>query len=411
MRRLLLYLGHSTPVGPMESSTLVARAIARHGKKFDYSLWQVTALRERSIISCSVHGKFEASPQRHLYADHGGCWPCFTEAAGTAFFAQARAKFGLRFDYTRFKYANAKTLSTIVCPEHGAFEQSPDKHLSSKYGCPHCGNNGKATSNKGRKRANLKIRISAEDYRIRFEGKHGNKYRLDLTGYEKLTASTVVLHCPEHGESTYTAAALLRSRHGCKKCGLAAAASSRLKSYADFVTKANKVHGGAYAYTATAEASYTSRKSMLTVVCPKHGEFRKTAQKHLAGQGCWQCKVAELLTAGKLPGGYGPRFFKDNPEACNAPAVLYYLKVGSAYKIGITTHLYNRLKSIKSVSGKAVTLLDSVILPLKQAYDYEQAMLEQHKEHRTYRRWSTEVFSKDVLAGTRLQEFHLGEED
>jgi len=52
---------------------------------------------------------------------------------------RAISRFGERFDYSRVEYINSSTKVTIVCSEHGAFNQWPSDHLNSKHGCPKCG--------------------------------------------------------------------------------------------------------------------------------------------------------------------------------------------------------------------------------------------------------------------------------
>ena len=54
------------------------------------------------------------------------------------FLNKANEKFNNKFDYSKFKYKNAKTKSIIICPIHKEFEQNPDKHLQNIYGCPSC---------------------------------------------------------------------------------------------------------------------------------------------------------------------------------------------------------------------------------------------------------------------------------
>ena len=45
---------------------------------------------------------------------------------------------GDKYDYSQVVYAGQKTPVTIICPEHGAFQQTPYHHLSRKQGCPVC---------------------------------------------------------------------------------------------------------------------------------------------------------------------------------------------------------------------------------------------------------------------------------
>lgn len=54
-----------------------------------------------------------------------------------SFVAEAQAKHGNKYDYSKVKYIDARTKVCIVCPEHGEFLQNPSGHLSGK-GCPKC---------------------------------------------------------------------------------------------------------------------------------------------------------------------------------------------------------------------------------------------------------------------------------
>lgn len=55
-----------------------------------------------------------------------------------SFIAEARAKHGDRYDYSKVNYVNSATKVCIICPEHGEFLQSPSGHLGGN-GCPKCG--------------------------------------------------------------------------------------------------------------------------------------------------------------------------------------------------------------------------------------------------------------------------------
>lgn len=43
------------------------------------------------------------------------------------------------YDYSKVKYVNTKTKVIIICPEHGEFLQTPEKHMLGQ-GCPKCSN-------------------------------------------------------------------------------------------------------------------------------------------------------------------------------------------------------------------------------------------------------------------------------
>ena len=44
---------------------------------------------------------------------------------------------GDRYDYSKVVYADMNSKVTIICPEHGEFEQTPNMHLRGR-GCPYC---------------------------------------------------------------------------------------------------------------------------------------------------------------------------------------------------------------------------------------------------------------------------------
>ncbi len=57
------------------------------------------------------------------------------------FEAKSRKVHGDLYDYSLVDYINAHTKVTIVCKKHGKFEQTPNNHLWDNNGCPPCKNN------------------------------------------------------------------------------------------------------------------------------------------------------------------------------------------------------------------------------------------------------------------------------
>lgn len=47
----------------------------------------------------------------------------------------ANEKFNGKYSYDKFSFKNMTTKSTITCPKHGDFVQTPSKHLLGR-GCP-----------------------------------------------------------------------------------------------------------------------------------------------------------------------------------------------------------------------------------------------------------------------------------
>lgn len=53
------------------------------------------------------------------------------------FIEDAKEIHGNRYDYSKAEYVHSHTPLTIICPEHGEFQQTPNSHLQGK-GCPRC---------------------------------------------------------------------------------------------------------------------------------------------------------------------------------------------------------------------------------------------------------------------------------
>ena len=116
----------------------ITKARKVHGNKYDYSKVQYTDNQSRVIIICPDHGRFEQDPSNHLQGK--GCRKCYVEAATKTteqFIADAKKVHGNKYDYSKVEYMNYAVKVTIICPEHGDFEQIPGGHLRGN-GCPQC---------------------------------------------------------------------------------------------------------------------------------------------------------------------------------------------------------------------------------------------------------------------------------
>lgn len=317
------------------------------------------------------------------------------EARKEAFFAEATRVHNEKFDYSKVEYVNAKTPVIIICPTHGEFQQEPYKHTHTTYGCQSCWDEKHTQILKARVRTwQTKDYIGVEEYLQRIN--LSTKYSIDVSNYTGLSVGTVTITCPNHGSRTVVPKVLLVNQHPCLGCAIESSKNHKLKGYDQFLVAARELHGDKYEYPFPEE--YVNRKSVLTVRCEDHGDFLKKAQKHLSGQGCNRCRIDELIRSGQLPGGYDDRLFAEHPEIGAEPGTLYYLRVGRNYKIGITRNrLERRLASIRSESKQEVTVLGTVETTLQQAYVWEQKILQRFDEVRVIRRWSTELFSEDIL--------------
>lgn len=168
------------------------------------------------------------------------------------------------YDYSKVEYVNAHTPVTIICPIHGGFLQKPVVHYNLKSGCPRC-NGGTA--------------YNLEKFIQKAQKVHKRKYGYSKVAY-KNNSTPVVIECNVHGTFVQTPKVHLRGG-GCPTC------KGGLKdSYESFVQKAKIKHGGQYSYEFV---EYVNSSTKITITCNKHGNFNKTPNAFLSGQGCPTC--------------------------------------------------------------------------------------------------------------------------
>lgn len=242
---------------------------------------------------------------------------------------------------------------------------------------------------------------SKEEFLEKVYKKFGNKFTFDLTNYSGITGNKIKVICSIHGEFLQVPRNLLQPncKTGCKQCGLNSKNKSKTKDSDDFLIKANEIHNNKYEYKLE---NYKNRKSKIVVICKKHGEFVKSAQKHLSGQGCFKCRMKELVEQNILVGGYSEDLFNNKPELKTQKAYLYYLSLnnGKMFKIGITTKLESRMRGIKcNAKGfiKKIDILWTIEDTLYNCFKKEQEILNKYQENRIFMKFSTELFNKNII--------------
>jgi len=127
-----------------DKTSFINQAKEKYGKQFSYEKMIYVRSKSKIIITCSLHGDFEQSPQNHLRFI--GCIKCQAEHKRKLysddtkkFVRKAIEKYGDRYGYDRVDYKNSRSKIIIGCKIHGGFLQSPNVHLSGS-GCPRCNN-------------------------------------------------------------------------------------------------------------------------------------------------------------------------------------------------------------------------------------------------------------------------------
>lgn len=123
--------------------SFIERSNKIHNNKYDYSKVDWVNTKIKVEIICPVHGSFFQKPYKHLEGQ--GCPDCRKNATVTQseFIRRAKEIHGENtYDYSCVEYKTMWTPVEIICPVHGAFLQTPAKHVKTgKYaaeGCPAC---------------------------------------------------------------------------------------------------------------------------------------------------------------------------------------------------------------------------------------------------------------------------------
>ena len=169
-----------------------------------------------------------------------------------------------RYDYSKVNYINAKTKVTIICSEHGEFQQTPSNHLSN-YNCQKCAKN---------------FQLDTNSYIEKAKVIHNDKYDYSKVEYVN-TDTQIIIICREHGEFIQIPDFHINRKCGCPKC------SNNVKlNILEFIEKAEKIHGNKYDYS---KVEYVNNYTSVIIICKKHGEFLQKPFVHLLQHGCPSC--------------------------------------------------------------------------------------------------------------------------
>lgn len=123
----------------------IAKAVAVHGDKYDYSESVYKGGKVELKIICRIHlTSFFQTPSNHIYGACG-CPTCGLALLGGSqlltkdeFIQNARNVHGDLYDYGEVIYENNHSKVKIRCIKHGLFDQTPINHIYNNAGCPLC---------------------------------------------------------------------------------------------------------------------------------------------------------------------------------------------------------------------------------------------------------------------------------
>lgn len=285
--------------------------------------------------------------------------------------SRCRAVHGDKYDYSKVVFSKMVEKVIITCPVHGDFGQALTRHINNASGCKSCGY-GKSP---GKKR-------TLQEFMENAKVVHSDMYTYDKVTYVNGTEK-VLITCPQHGDFLQKPSNHL-SGNGCPGCG-------KIKYLAKTQLTRDKAIERIKLHSPTSwdfrKFSYSSAHKHCTVTCKEHGDYEVVVNNLFNGRGCPQCASS----------GFKYR----------NPAILYYVRVGNLYKIGITNnsvhtrftrqekHNMTVLAILHFETGKSCHKVEQAILQANKSYLYEGK--------RVLKSGNTELFTKDILPGFRNQ--------
>jgi len=167
-----------------------------HGNKYEYPDFIYLHNKQKINIICKKHGVFQQAISEHRLGN--GCNKCRKTYKKTTetFIEEAKIKHKNKYDYSLVDYKGNEILITIICPEHGPFQQTPHAHMAG-YGCSKCVSNSSNKENEWLD--SLKIDSLIKQARLKINGK---TYIVD--GFDPKTNTVYQFHGDYwHGNPKY----------------------------------------------------------------------------------------------------------------------------------------------------------------------------------------------------------------
>lgn len=248
-----------------------------HWDKYDYSKVDYKNSGTKVIIICQQHGEFQQTPNNHLHGGYGCCKCGGTSKSNTTDFVEKSIKIhGNLYDYSKVNYINSITKTTIICQEHGEFQQTPKLHLKGA-GCGKCAGTAKNTESEFLDKCNEKF---------------GDLYDYSKMNYKNFN-SIITICCKIHGDISIIPKSHLKGI-GCSKCGNVLNGNKRKTPLDEFIKKCREKHGDKYDYS---KVDYIDANTKIIIICKEHGEFQQKPNHHLnRGSCCPKCTGHYTLT-------------------------------------------------------------------------------------------------------------------
>lgn len=188
----------------LNTDMFIERSKEIHGMVYDYTNTEFVNVTTDVVINCPKHGDFKIKPNRHLYGPKQGCKYCAEHSrfnTTDTFIEKAKLIHGELYDYSKVDYKHSNENVTIICKEHGEFEQIANNHLQGAK-CLKC--------------YEEESRPTLEDVIDKFNKIHKGKYDYTEVNYIN-NYSSVKIICKKHG-SFMQSPSDHASGNGCPRC-------------------------------------------------------------------------------------------------------------------------------------------------------------------------------------------------
>jgi len=181
---------------------------------------------------------------------------------------QFRGVHGDQYDYVPDTIKSAHVKMTVICPDHGEFQQTVANHMKGQK-CPGC---------VGR------LRVTNEMIDERLEGRG-----ITRLGDIENTKVPILWRCEGCSHEWMANFNNVQTGHGCPACAAVAVTESRRFSGAQWLERFLEAHGDRYDY---GDISVENRRGKVKITCSEHGEFQQAVEEHAAGSGCPECAIS-----------------------------------------------------------------------------------------------------------------------
>ena len=126
------------PIQNISTEMFIEKVKEIHNNKYDYSKTEYTKAHNKIIIICPEHGEFLQSADNHLRRK-SGCSLCVKNKAlsKNEYIKKVDRRHNGRYDYSLATINGLHNKISIICKDHGIFEQEAASHLRGT-GCPKC---------------------------------------------------------------------------------------------------------------------------------------------------------------------------------------------------------------------------------------------------------------------------------